>query len=57
MFHLKEAVQEITGQEVFLQLNTLINKNSSGYSMAEKVHEELVEMIDREAEGSDSLEV
>eukprot|EP01104_Vermistella_antarctica_P009539 TRINITY_DN2462_c0_g1_i1.p1 TRINITY_DN2462_c0_g1~~TRINITY_DN2462_c0_g1_i1.p1 ORF type:complete len:443 (+),score=82.54 TRINITY_DN2462_c0_g1_i1:329-1657(+) len=32
------------------------NNWGSGYCQAEKVHEEIMEMIDREAEGSDSLE-
>lgn len=32
------------------------NNWASGYTQAEKVQEELIEMIDREAEGSDSLE-
>ena len=29
----------------------------AGYDQGEKVHEEIMEMIDREADGSDSLEV
>lgn len=29
----------------------------AGYSMGEQVHEEVMDMIDREADGSDSLEV
>ncbi|TGZ84856.1 tubulin-domain-containing protein [Ascodesmis nigricans] len=32
------------------------NNWATGYSMAETVHEEVMEIIDREAEGSDSLE-
>ena len=32
------------------------NNWSNGYSQAEKVQEEMLDMIDREAEGSDSLE-
>eukprot|EP01112_Ceratiomyxa_fruticulosa_P007652 TRINITY_DN1989_c0_g1_i4.p1 TRINITY_DN1989_c0_g1~~TRINITY_DN1989_c0_g1_i4.p1 ORF type:complete len:405 (-),score=76.65 TRINITY_DN1989_c0_g1_i4:117-1331(-) len=32
------------------------NNWASGYSKAEKVHEEIMDMIDREADGSDSLE-
>jgi tubulin gamma len=33
------------------------NNWAQGYSAGEKVYEELMEMIDREADGSDSLEV
>jgi tubulin gamma len=33
------------------------NNWAAGYSLAEKVHEDIVEMIDREADNSDSLEV
>lgn len=33
------------------------NNWGAGYSIGEQVHEEVMEMIDREAEGSDSLEV
>lgn len=33
------------------------NNWAIGYSSAEAVHEELMDMIDREADGSDSLEV
>lgn len=33
------------------------NNWAVGYSHAEKCQEELIEMIDREADGSDSLEV
>lgn len=30
---------------------------ATGYAMGEQVHEEIMDMIDREADGSDSLEV
>lgn len=33
------------------------NNWGDGYQTGESVHEEIMEMIDREAEGSDSLEV
>lgn len=33
------------------------NNWAQGYSAGERVYEELMEMIDREADGSDSLEV
>lgn len=33
------------------------NNWAAGYSMGEAVQEELMDMIDREADGSDSLEV
>jgi tubulin gamma len=33
------------------------NNWASGYTQAEKIQEEIMEMIDREADGSDSLEV
>ena len=33
------------------------NNWAAGYSMGEQVHEEVMDMIDREADGSDSLEV
>ena len=33
------------------------NNWGDGYQTAESVHEEILEMIDREADGSDSLEV
>lgn len=33
------------------------NNWAAGYSMGESVQEELMDMIDREADGSDSLEV
>lgn len=33
------------------------NNWAQGYSAGEKVYEDLMEMIDREADGSDSLEV
>jgi len=33
------------------------NNWAAGYSAAEKVYDDLIEMIDREADGSDSLEV
>lgn len=33
------------------------NNWAHGYAQGEKVHEEIIEMIDREADGSDSLEV
>ena len=33
------------------------NNWAAGYSMGENVHEEVIDMIDREADGSDSLEV
>lgn len=33
------------------------NNWAMGYSAGEKIYEEIMEMIDREAEGSDSLEV
>ncbi|KAI8914940.1 Tubulin/FtsZ, GTPase domain-containing protein [Powellomyces hirtus] len=32
------------------------NNWAAGYAQAEKIHEEIIEMIDREADGSDSLE-
>lgn len=32
------------------------NNWASGYSQAESLHEEVIDMIDREADGSDSLE-
>jgi len=33
------------------------NNWAAGYSMGEQVHEEVMDMVDREADGSDSLEV
>ena len=33
------------------------NNWAHGYSSGQKVHDEVIDMIDREAEGSDSLEV
>ncbi len=33
------------------------NNWAYGYSQGEKVHEDIIDMIDREADGSDSLEV
>jgi len=33
------------------------NNWAAGYSMGEQVHEDVMDMIDREADGSDSLEV
>lgn len=33
------------------------NNWAHGYASGEKLYEEVIEMIDREAEGSDSLEV
>ena len=33
------------------------NNWAQGYSAGERIYEEVMEMIDREAEGSDSLEV
>lgn len=33
------------------------NNWALGYGHGEKVHEDIIEMIDREADGSDSLEV
>ena len=33
------------------------NNWGAGYAMGEQVHEEVIDMIDREADGSDSLEV
>ena len=33
------------------------NNWAQGYSSGEKIYEEIMEMVDREAEGSDSLEV
>jgi tubulin gamma len=33
------------------------NNWAIGYKSAEKVHDEIVDMIDREADGSESLEV
>jgi tubulin gamma len=33
------------------------NNWAFGYTRGEKVHEDIIEMIDREADGSDSLEV
>jgi tubulin gamma len=33
------------------------NNFAMGYSMGEKLYEDLLEIIDREADGSDSLEV
>lgn len=33
------------------------NNWAMGYAAAERIYEEMVDMIDREAEGSDSLEV
>lgn len=33
------------------------NNWAAGYATGESVHEEVMEMIDREADGSDSLEV
>jgi tubulin gamma len=33
------------------------NNWSFGYACGESVHEEILEMVDREADGSDSLEV
>jgi tubulin gamma len=33
------------------------NNWAHGYSSGEKIYEEVMEMVDREAEGSDSLEV
>ena len=33
------------------------NNWAKGYSMGESIHEEVIDMIDREADGSDSLEV
>jgi len=33
------------------------NNWAQGYSAGEKLYEDLMEMVDREAEGSDSLEV
>ncbi len=33
------------------------NNWATGYATGESVHEEVMEMIDREADGSDSLEV
>jgi len=33
------------------------NNWAAGYSMGEQIHEDVMDMIDREADGSDSLEV
>jgi len=33
------------------------NNWAAGYAMGEHVHEDIMDMIDREADGSDSLEV
>ena len=33
------------------------NNWGAGYALGEQVHEEVIDMIDREADGSDSLEV
>ena len=33
------------------------NNWAQGYSAGERIYEEVMEMVDREAEGSDSLEV
>lgn len=33
------------------------NNWAQGYSLGEKLYEDIMEMVDREAEGSDSLEV
>ena len=33
------------------------NNWASGYTIGERIYEEVMEMIEREAEGSDSLEV
>lgn len=33
------------------------NNWAAGYSMGEQIHEDVIDMIDREADGSDSLEV
>jgi len=44
-------VPETTGVKVSVQLSYL-----SGYEEGEKCQDEIIEMIDREADGSDSLE-
>ena len=47
-----EAVLETTGPMVSIA----VIMNISGYCEGEKCHDEILEMIDREAEASDSLE-
>ena len=52
MLQSMEEVQEITGQMVRLEFIDF----DLGYCEGEKVQDEILEMIDREADGSDSLE-
>lgn len=52
MFQKKEEVREITG----LMVIPFSNNSLIGYCEGEKCQDEILEMIDREADGSDSLE-
>ena len=56
------AEQEITGLRVgfvsirYVSYSALFMHRFSGYAQGEKLHEDIMDIIDREADGSESLE-